>query len=254
MNLIILTDSNRQADGRYRLRGRRAIHILDVLRCGPGDNIDVGLLDGPKGTALIETVRGGTLILDCTFNEDRPDQRTAIDLICALPRPQILKRILETAATMGVRRLHIINSRRVEKCYFSASVMQAAAIRRHLITGLSQGRRTHLPQVSVHKRFKVFFNDTLDSLENCEEHKARKMLPDPDSDNYLTATDGEFVPRVLLAIGPEGGWLDHEVEMMVEKGFTRFRLGPWPLRVDAAVIAAISQLEIALNKNIRYSN
>jgi RsmE family RNA methyltransferase len=222
-----------------------------VLRCGTGDKVEVGLLNGPKGTGRIETVHGRTLVLDCVFDEDTSDQRTAIDLICALPRPQVFKRVLETAGTMGVRNLYIINSKRVEKCYFSASVMDEAVIRKHLVMGLSQGRNTHLPQVSIHRRFKVFFNETLKTLEAREKHKARKLLPDPDAENYLAGGTGEFLPRVLLAIGPEGGWIPREVEMMVEKGFDRFRLGPWPLRVENAVVAAISQIQLAFNKDMR---
>jgi RsmE family RNA methyltransferase len=152
---------------------------------------------------------------------------------------------------MGVRNLHIINSKRVEKCYFSASVMAGAVIRKHLVMGLSQGRQTHLPQVSVHRRFKVFFNETLDRLQAGEKHKARKLLPDPDAENYLAASNGKFIPRVLLAIGPEGGWIPREVEMMVEKGFQRILLGPWPLRVENAVVAAISQIQLAFNMDMR---
>lgn len=238
------------ADGKYRLRGRRANHILDVLKCDTGDKVEVGLLNGPKGTGRIEIASNRTLVLDCTFDERPPEKKTCIDLICALPRPQTLKRVLETAATMGVENLHLINSRRVEKCYFSASVMQDAVIRKHLVKGLSQGRQTHLPQVSVHKRFKVFFNETLKTLENRHKHKARKLLPDPDADNYLSAVNG-FVPQIVLAIGPEGGWVPHEVEIMVEKGFQRFRLGPWPLRVENAVVAAISQIDMAQNQKMR---
>ncbi len=251
MNLIILTDADRLADGKYRLRGGRANHILDVLRCTSGDTVEVGLLNGPTGTARIETASSTTLILDCTFDEEPCQQKTAIDLICALPRPQTLKRVLETAGTMGVRNLHIINSKRVEKCYFSASVMQESVVRKHLVMGLSQGRNTHLPQVSVHRRFKVFFNETLDRLEAGEKHKARKLLPDPDADNYLAGAGGKFVPRIIVAIGPEGGWIPREVEMMAEKGFERFILGPWPLRVENAVVAAISQIQLAFNGGVR---
>ena len=251
MNLLILTDSDRQADGRYRLRGRRAGHVLDVLRCGVGDTVEVGLLNGPKGIGRIETVHGRTLVLDCTFDEDTSDQRTAIDLICALPRPQVFKRVLETVGTMGVRNLHIINSKRVEKCYFSASVMQDTVIRKHLLMGLSQGRNTHLPQVSVHRRFKVFFNETFDAMDAREKHKARKLLPDPDADNYMAGGKGGFLPRIIVAIGPEGGWIPREVEMMAEKGFERFVLGPWPLRVENAVVAAVSQIQLVFSKDMR---
>lgn len=244
MNLIILFDSDLSASGRYRVCDERAEHIRNVLGCGVGDTIEVGLLNGSLGKGIIESIDSSGVVI-------RFDPKTGVavidgcvvDLICALPRPQTLKRVLETAATMGVRRIHLINSKRVEKCYFSASVMDAETIHSHLIKGLCQGRRTLLPEVSVHRRFKVFFNETLGELESAEKFPARKLLPDLDTDNYLSACNDDRPKRVLIAIGPEGGWIDREVDDMSEKGFERFRLGQAPLRVENAVVAALTQVE-----------
>ncbi|MCK4998650.1 MAG: RNA methyltransferase, partial [Anaerohalosphaera sp.] len=147
-----------------------------------------------------------------------------------------------------VRRVHLINSWRVQKCYFSSSIMAVENFNEHLIKGLCQGRLTRLPEVCVHRRFMVFFNETLDRLESEEEHKARRLLPDLETDNYLAAMDGSDIERAIVAIGAEGGWIDREVKVMAEKGFERFRLGAWPLRVENAVVAALSQLELAIQK------
>ena len=48
--------------------------------------------------------------------------------------------------------------------------------------------------------------------------------------------------RPLLAVGPEGGWTDEEVEMLEGRGFARYSLGPRILRTDTAVISLIARL------------
>jgi len=249
MNLIVLFENDKLQDGRYRLSDERALHIRKILGCEVGDTIDVGLLNGPKGKGVIETVDDDTVTLRCSLDECENDSSVIVDLICALPRPQTLKKVLQSAATMGVRRLHLINSQRVEKCYFNASIMEEENIREHLITGLSQGRRTRLPEIIIHRRFFRFFNEELKVFEAAEEFEGRRLLPDLNAQNYLAAMNGCGVKRILLAIGPEGGWLGKEVDFMADKGFELFRLGAWPLRVENAVVASLGQIELAIQSS-----
>ena len=49
--------------------------------------------------------------------------------------------------------------------------------------------------------------------------------------------------RPLLAIGPEGGWTDDEVELLEERGFRRVSLGPRILRTETAVVVMLARLE-----------
>ena len=243
MNLILLFKNDMTDSSTYRLTDERATHIKKVLKCVPGDPLEVGILNGPKGTATIESINNSevTLTFDSSLEIETP--KPIIDLICALPRPQTLRRVLENSATMGIRRIHLINSKRVEKCYFSASVMDEQVIRTHLIKGLSQGCRTQLPKVTVHRRFKVFFNETLPRLENTEQHPSRKLLPDLDTDNKLNIHTNPAQNRILLAIGPEGGWIDREVDDMSALGFEKFHLGQSPLRVENALVAALTLID-----------
>ena len=52
--------------------------------------------------------------------------------------------------------------------------------------------------------------------------------------------------RILLAVGPEGGWEPHEVELLAAKGFSPVGLGPRILRSDVAVNALISLAQAQL--------
>jgi len=49
---------------------------------------------------------------------------------------------------------------------------------------------------------------------------------------------------VVLAIGPEGGWIDRELETFIARGFRPFSIGTGILRSEAAVAAALGQLAL----------
>jgi len=53
--------------------------------------------------------------------------------------------------------------------------------------------------------------------------------------------------RVLLAIGPEGGWTSYELEMLTSHGFTAASWGPRPLRTDTACNVLLGLIHAALD-------
>src|SRR5205823_2651848 len=48
--------------------------------------------------------------------------------------------------------------------------------------------------------------------------------------------------RAVVAIGPEGGWVPFEIDLLRGRGFTPFTLGPRPLRVEVALPYALGML------------
>ena len=249
MNLIILTEGDDIGGGRYRLVDHRAEHIRSVLNGRVGETVEIGLLNGPVGVARIEEVTSEGVMLTCGALEKVADPTPTVDLVCALPRPQTLKRLLATSAMMGVRRLHLVRANRVEKSYFQSPLLMPENYTPYLIEGLSQGKLTRLPEVSIHDRFRVFFEDTLPAqvAETASESATPpiKLLPDPESARGLDRLyDGDTNCWVLLAVGPEGGWVPFEIELMESIGFQRFTLGRFVLRVEHAVTSALAQLEL----------
>jgi len=244
MNMVILTESDAVGVNTYRLFDRRAEHIRSVLKLGEGDTLEVGLLDGPQGRALIKSVTGDSVELVCNRLREIPVVRPAIDLICALPRPQTLKKVLLTSAMMGVRSLHLIRANRVEKSYFQSPLIEPENQMPYLIDGLSQGRLTHLPEVHIHDRFRPFFEDRLGSLAGSCGGLILRLLCSDDDANSLSTVFDPHANCVTMAIGPEGGWVPFEIELMQSLGFRPFTLGRWTLRVEHAVTAALSQIEL----------
>jgi len=244
MNLILLTDDMAIDTGAYRLTQSQAEHVRTILRAQSGDTLQVGLLDGPVGTARIERLTESEVVIRCETLTDAVPLLPTIDLICALPRPQTLKKVLLTAATMGVRRIHLIRANRVEKSFFHSPLLEPERYTPFLLEGLSQGKLTRLPDVQVHDRFKRFFEDTLPEFESHEPDPALKIVPDLDTGAHLRTVYSGEETRLLIAIGPEGGWVPFEVELLQGRGFQRVTLGRFTLRVETAVTAALSQVEL----------
>ena len=244
MNLVILTDNDRLDERTFTLCDYRAEHVRSVLKLTAGDTISVGLLNGPLGTAQVERVTAESVVLRCDTWRDITYSRPAIDLICALPRPQTVKKVLITCAMMGVRSLHLVRANRVEKSYFQSPLIEPEHQLPYLIEGLSQGKLTRLPIVKVHDRFRKFFEEELGQITDNARAPALRLLCDPAVDVTMASVFFDRPESVTLAVGPEGGWVPFEMELMRSISFEPFSLGRWTLRVEHAVTAALAQVEL----------
>ena len=144
---IILFERNEIEAKTVLLSGRRAEHIIKVLKSKAGDTLRTGIINGPTGTSTLSEISGKEIALHLN---DHSTEATAplVDIVLALPRPIMLKRVLAQVATFGVGRLFLVNSNRVEKSFFSASLLEEKKIRQRLLEGLEQAGDTLLPQVS----------------------------------------------------------------------------------------------------------
>ena len=162
MNLILLEPDEIGSDGAARLSGPRADHAMRVLRVNRGDTVRVGVIDGALGEGRVTAVHADEVELRCTLTE-RP-QRPRVDLLLALPRPKVLRRLWAQIASLGVGRIVLTNAARVERNYFDTHLLDPQVYRPLLVEGLQQARDTHLPLVSIHRRFKPLLEDELDAL------------------------------------------------------------------------------------------
>jgi RsmE family RNA methyltransferase len=51
-----------------------------------------------------------------------------------------------------------------------------------------------------------------------------------------------LVPPITLAIGPEGGWIEAEVQSLLKAGLCPLDLGPRILRTETALAALVGKL------------
>jgi len=243
MNLILLETDEVDSSARAELDDGRAAHLINVLQVTTGDVIRVGMLDGPRGTATVQSVIDGRVQLACAFEASLPPT-PRVDVLLALPRPKVMRRLWAQLAALGVGQIILTNAERVERNYFDTHVLTPECYRPLLIEGLQQARDTRLPRVSIHRQFKILIEDRLDTLFGA----GRRLVADPAVDG--TARDRSALregERVLLAIGPEGGWNDFERQLLAAHRFQPISLGSRTLRTDTACVALVAVVTAAVS-------
>ena len=241
MNLILIAPSELDAGQLATIDGERARHLRCVLGAAPGRRVRVGLVDGPFGHGEVVTIDDRRATLQCEFDAVTPP-RPPVDLLLALPRPKVLRRLWAQLAALGVGRIILTNAERVERNYFDTHVLDNSCYHPLLIEGLQQARDTRVPIVTVHRRFRVLIEDELDALSP----DTVRLMADPDApaDGATSMTEpaaaANVDQRILLAVGPEGGWNDFERSLLRSCGFRRVSLGPRALRSDTACVALVA--------------
>lgn len=254
MNLILLSDSDFIGPDKTRaiLSDRRARHVIDVHRAQVGQTLRVGLINGPMGSGRVARLGPRDIELFDIALDETPPAPLPLALILALPRPKVLSRVIESVAALGIKELVLINAARVEKSYFDSPRLSAEEVRSALFRGLEQGRDTVLPRVEIRERFRPFVEDEAplrfaDATKLVAHPGTRQRLGDvlrrcPRVDMASgTTVDTASPKRGVIALGPEGGFVPFEVELLQAQGFRPFHLGERILRVETAVSFVVGQ-------------
>jgi len=243
VNLILLTERDCVSEINFLVKDFRADHIRTVLQAQPGDSLAVGLVNGPTGVAEVISIDKERVELRCDSWAETADPRPSLQLICALPRPQTVKKILFIAGMCAVKRVWFIRANRVEKSFFHSPVLTELAMQAHLLKGMSQGKQTRLPEIGIHERFRAFVETTLPAILT-DDPGTLRIIPTLDAEVPLSERYPRETKSVLAAVGPEGGWVDFEREQFTALGFQPVTLGRWVLRVEHAITTLIGQIEL----------
>lgn len=234
MNLLLLFPQDFISPGRVRLTDYRLQHLLSVKKIKVNEQLSVGLVNDQIGQGTVIAVDEWQIELSVQLDKE-PVAPLAVHLILALPRPKMLKRILQTISAMGVKQLSLIHSAKVEKSYWQTPWLEADKIQQHLILGLEQAKDTIMPEVKCYQRFKPFVEDVLPDLIQ----DSRAIIAHPGHGD-LCALNSQHA--ITLAIGPEGGFIDYEVDKFKQAGFSTCHLGERILRVENAIPVLLGRL------------
>ena len=215
------------------LRGRRADHVRSVHRAKSGDQLTVGVAGGKIGIGRVLDV-GESIELEVELTAE-PPPALDITLVLALPRPKVLNRVVASATSLGVKRMFLINAWRVEKSYWRSPRLADENLRAQMTMGLEQARDTIFPSIEMRRLFRPFVEDELPSVIA----GTTALVAHP----YAS----EGCPRnvhapITLAIGPEGGFIQKEIESVENIGFRAVTIGERILRVETVIPALIARL------------
>ena len=234
MNLLLLNDADFVGEGLARLSGRRLEHVQAVHRAKPGDTLTVGRLGGQLGRGLVRRLDREALELELTL-DSAPPAKLPLTLVLALPRPKVLNRVLAAATSLGVARIYLINAWKVEKSYWKSPRLGDDNLLQQRILGLEQAKDTVLPELHVRRLLRPFAEDELPGLLQ----GSLALLAHPGS---AQACPREVAGAVTLVIGPEGGFIPAEVDLLSRSGCQPVHLGARILRVETAVAALLGRL------------
>ena len=204
-----------------------------MLGVRTGQALRVGLLNGPTGRGRVSAVAEDHVELQVELTE-APPAPLPVTLVLGLSRPKMMRRIFRTIAELGIKRAYVIHTRRVEKSFWQSPALAGEAVRGYLCEGLEQARDTGLPVIEYRRRFKPFIEDELPGLIG--------------DGTALVAHPGGVPPPgcpgapIVLCIGPEGGFIPYEVDLLKSAGCRTVDLGPRILRVENAITLATARL------------
>jgi 16S rRNA (uracil1498-N3)-methyltransferase len=219
---------------RLELPPAAGVHLAKVLRLRNGDELVVFAGDGYEYPASVESVRGSrvAVAIGAARAVDRESPLT-VTLVQCIARADRMDVIVQKATELGVARIVPVQSRRgVVRLDAAQAQSKAAHWRAIAVSACEQCGRNRLPTIETPGRL-------IDYLGTMPPGGTRLLL-EPGAAARTAAPSDD---AVSIAIGPEGGLDEEEIEAFRLAGFAPIRLGPRVLRTETAAIAALAWLQ-----------
>jgi 16S rRNA (uracil1498-N3)-methyltransferase len=230
-------------DGVAVLPPNQAHHLHNVLRMGSGDIVEIFDGEGNGFIGAVEMRGSDAIIRDLKYMpfEKKP---VAITLAAALVKSAKFEWMLQKTTELGIEEVIPLKTRFSEIQIPEGKVdSRVERWTRIAHEASKQCGRFAVPRV----RRPVSFQDLLgiEEFAGCT-----KFLFYEKAGIYWKPEQIPFTERIVLAIGPEGGWDRDEIEQAAGAGFQIFSLGPLVLRAETAAIAAVSIMQHQLHLSL----
>jgi 16S rRNA (uracil1498-N3)-methyltransferase len=212
------------------LAGAEAHHLLHVMRATRGTAVT--LFDGTGGEfeAVVEATKRSEVELSIVArHEVDREAATILTLGVALPKGDRQKWLVEKATELGVARLVPLET---ERAVAQPGENALERLRRAVIEASKQCGRNRLMEIAAPQAWDEFLSGNNDASVRLIAHPT--AAPWPRSETKAQA--------IVAAVGPEGGFTDHEVASAAAQGWRPVGLGPRILRVETAAVALAAVL------------
>lgn len=213
------------------LTGDHASHLIRVLRVRVGQEFDI---------ATGSTVRRGIVAkigeqrVDFDLKEKIAEPSTAnVTLLLAIFKFDRMEWAIEKCTELGVARIIPLIARRTDDHLAAASQKRVQRWRKIALHSAEQSRRAVVPEVSNAVKVKDAAKMPAAVKILLNESEQQDTLP-----QVLTARKAAY--EILLALGPEGGWTEDELQLFENQGWLSASLGSTILRTETAAIASLA--------------
>jgi 16S rRNA (uracil1498-N3)-methyltransferase len=236
----VYVDAALASGSMVELPAATAAHLAKVLRARSGDPLVLFSGDGREFAGSVENVRGAR-VTAAVGNGAAIDRESplAITLVQCVPRGDRMDFIVQKATELGVTHIvPVLSQRSVVRLDAAQAESKAAHWRAVVINACEQCGRNRLPSVAVAAPLLNYLGS--DTSQGAAAPPLRLLLEPAEQ----SAAPPKTLPAAVeIAIGPEGGFADDELEALRLAGFLRVRLGPRVLRTETAALAALTWLQ-----------
>ena len=237
MNIVLLEPNQiTTTDNIWQIENQRQLqHLQQHIQLNCGDTLKVGVRNGQRYLTEVISVSEQQIRIRPIQVEAIP-AKLPVHLILALPRPKVLRRIIMDAVTLGVQRISLIHSYRVDKSYWQSPFLQQ--LDDYVTLGLEQAGDTIAPEIQLYKRFKPFVEDVLPTFISDQKPA---YVAHPYAEQQMPYA---IQHSCHLIVGPEGGFIPYEVDLLIKNGCQAMSLGNRILRTETAVSHILGRLFI----------
>jgi 16S rRNA (uracil1498-N3)-methyltransferase len=221
---------------RITLPEHSAHHARDVLRLRPGAAVRVFDGAGAEFDAELDSVsRQGVSARITGRTPARPESPLTVVLAVSPLRGDRMELVIQKATELGVAEIRPVISMRTDAAARPALKGSRQERWDKVASGAAeQSGRAVVPLVAPTTTLPALLGAPFDGLKLLFLERSTpsplSALPRPE--------------RVLMVVGPAGGWDDAEVEQATAAGFVTAGLGPRILRAETAALAALSAVQV----------
>jgi 16S rRNA (uracil1498-N3)-methyltransferase len=215
---------------RVTLGGAEAHHLLHVMRAAIGEPVTLFDGSGAEFTAIIEkSARSEVELRVVTRHEINRELPFPLSVGVALPKGERQKWLVEKLTELGIAKLVPLVTRRGVAQPTGAALER---LKRTVIEAAKQCGRNRLTRIDEPQSW----SDWVSPAGGNRDSPERRLVAHPGG-VPLPQIDLAAPLATRLAIGPEGGLADEEINAAMAEGWQLVDLGPRILRVETAALA-----------------
>ena len=233
MNIVLL-DPRQTESPIWTISAKRQLeHLRTHVNVQVGDTLKVGIRGGKRYLTEVLSVTEQQIQLQSIHEEIVP-KKLPVTLIVAMPRPKVLRRLVMDSVTLGVEKIILLHSYRVDKSYWQTPFLQQ--LNQYIDLGLEQAGDTIAPKIEVYKRFKPFVEDVLPTLirADCPAYVAHPYVE--------MKMPAGLQQGCTMIIGPEGGFIPYEIDLLIKNGCQAVSLGNRIIRTETVIPYVLGRL------------
>ena len=233
MNIVLL-DPRQTESPIWTISAKRQLeHLRTHVNVQVGDTLKVGIREGKRYLTEVLSVTEQQIQLQ-PIHEGTVPKKLPVTLIVAMPRPKVLRRLVMDSVTLGVEKIILLHSYRVDKSYWQTPFLQQ--LNQYIDLGLEQAGDTIAPKIEVYKRFKPFVEDILPTL-------IRADYPAYVAHPYVEMKMPAGIQQgCTVVIGPEGGFIPYEIDLLIKNGCQAVSLGNRIIRTETVIPYVLGRL------------